>query len=81
MALPLTGSRQSDSQVVAVFDTGWEWSDAGHDQARYVDFLEATSDPLVLGFLGTLATGTTVAGTAVAVDVSVPEKKRDTQKT
>jgi hypothetical protein len=81
MALPLTGSRQNDSQVVAVFDTGWEWSDAGHDQARYVDFLEATSDPLVLGFLGTLATGTTVAGTAVAVDVSVPEKKRDAQKT
>ena len=37
---------------------------------------------LVLGFFGSLATGAAVSGTAVAVDVSVPEKKKDAaQKT
>jgi len=79
---PLKGTEQHGSQVVSTFDSGWTPSDGGHDQDRYIDFVEATSDPLVLGFFGSLATGAAVSGTAVAVDVSVPEKKKDdAQKT
>ena len=62
-----------------MFDGGV--SDFGHDQHHYIDYLSSTSDPLVLGFLGSLATGTAVAGTAVAVDVSIPEREDRTQKT
>ena len=78
--LPIPSTeRHGDSQVDVVFDGGW--SDFGHDQHHYVDYLASTSEPLVLGFLGSLATGATVAGTAVAVDVSVPERKDRTHKT
>ena len=78
--LPIPGTdRHGDSQVDVVFDGGW--SDFGHGQGQYVEYLASTSDPLVLGFLGSLATGTAVAGTAVAVDVSVPERKQRAQKT
>jgi hypothetical protein len=78
--LPIAGTdRHGDSQVEVVFDGGW--GDFGHDQHHYVDFLASTSDPLVLGFLGSLATGAGVVGTAVAVDVSVPDRRRRAQKT
>jgi hypothetical protein len=78
--LPIPGTeRHDDSQVDVVFDGGS--SDFGHDQHHYVDYLASTSDPLVLGFLGSLASGTAVAGTAVAVDVSVPDRKQRAQKT
>jgi hypothetical protein len=77
--LPIPGTERHGSQVDVVFDGGM--SDFGHDQHHYVDYLASTSDPLVLGFLGSLATGTTVAGTAVAVDVSVPDRKHRAQKT
>lgn len=79
---PMTGTEQHDSHVVSVFDAGFTPSDGGHDQARYIDYVASTSDPLVLGFFGSLATGAAVTGTAVAVDVSVPSKpKRNAQKT
>lgn len=78
---PLTGTEQVDSQVISVFDAGWTPADGGHDQGRYIDLVESTSDPLILGFFGSLATGTAVAGTAVAVDVSLPGNRRDAQKT
>jgi hypothetical protein len=78
--LPIPGTEQlGDSQVVVAFDGGW--SDYGHDQHHYVDYLAGTSDPLVLEFLGSLGAGTAVVGTAVAVDISVPEKGRAAQKT
>jgi hypothetical protein len=71
--------RHGDSQIDVVFDGGW--SDFGHDQHHYVDYLAGTADPLVLGFLGSLAMGAAVTGTAVAVDVSVPRSNRRAQKT
>jgi hypothetical protein len=78
--LPIADTDQhGDSQVDVVFDGGW--SDFGHDQHHYVEYLASTSDPLVLGFLGSLATGTAAVGTAVAVDVSVPERDNSAQKT
>ncbi len=58
------------SQVVAVFDGGSEGF--GHHQDNYVDFIGETSDPAVTAFLASLA-GMTAIGTAIAVDVSVPE--------
>ena len=80
--LPMTGTEQHDSHVVSTFDSGFAAADGGHDQARYIDFVAGTSDSLVLGFFASLATGAAVTGTAVAVDVSVPEKaKEDAQKT
>ena len=78
--LPIADTdRHGDSQVDVVFDGGW--SDFGHDQHHYVEYLASTSDPLVLGFLGSLATGTAAVGTAVAVDVSVPKRDDNAQKT
>jgi hypothetical protein len=78
--LPIPNTeRHGDAQVEVVFDGGW--GDYGHDQRHYVDYLTATPDPLVLGFLGSLAAGTAVAGSALAVDVSVPDRKRRAQKT
>jgi len=78
--LPVPGiERHGDSQDDVVFDCGW--SDFGHAQHHYVDYLASTSDPIVLGFLGSLATGRAVAGTAVAVDVSVPDGDDTAQKT
>jgi hypothetical protein len=72
--------RPGERQIDVIFDGGFQ--DFGHHQDRYIDFVETTSDPLLLGFFGSLAIGTTATGTAVAVDVSVPEKKkRDAQKT
>jgi hypothetical protein len=61
------------SQVVAVFEGGGEG--AGHHQHNYIEFLEQTRHPAVTAFLGSLA-GAAVIGTAVAVDVSVPEPRR-----
>lgn len=71
--------RHGDAQVDVVFDGGS--ADFGHHQDHYIDFLASTSDPMVLGFLGSLATGVSIAGTAVAVDVSVTDKRRTVQKT
>ena len=81
VVLPATSVRaRGDSQVDVMFDGGF--SNFGHHQEHYIDYVERTSDPLVVGFFGSLAMGTTVTGTAVAVDVSVPEKKKaDAQKT
>ena len=78
---PLTGTERVGSQVISVFDAGWTIADGGHDQARYIDLVETTSDPLIVGFFGSLASGGAVVGTAVAVDVSVSGKKRNAQKT
>lgn len=80
---PLVGTDGDDTHVVSVFDAGLQLSDGGHDQARYIDFVAQVSDPLVLGFFGSLASGAAVAGSAVAVDVSVGDDDRDpdTQKT
>jgi hypothetical protein len=78
--LPIPGvERHGDSQVDVVFDGGWR--EFGHHPQQYIDYLAGSSDPLVLGFLGSLAAGTAVVGTAVAVDVSVPKKDRSAQKT
>jgi hypothetical protein len=85
--LPIPSSeRRGDSQVEVVFDGGLSAGDAGHGQDRYIDFVAGTSDPLVVEFLGTLATGTAIAGTAIAgtaiaVDVSAPGTASGAQKT
>jgi len=79
LPIPSTECR-TESQVDVMFDGGF--GDYGHHQDRYVEFVDKTTDPLVLGFFGSLATGAAVSGTAVAVDVSVPGKKKDdAQKT
>ena len=56
LAPSATATRRSTSCSTVV------GADFGHDQHHYVDYLASTSDPLVLGFLGSLATGTAVAG-------------------
>ena len=78
LPIPSTDGR-TESQVDVMFDGGF--GDYGHHQDRYIDFVGSTTDPLVLGFFGSLASGAAVSGIAVAVDVSVPEKKDDAQKT
>jgi hypothetical protein len=73
--LPIPGvERRGEDQVDVVFDGGFD--DFGHHQDRYVDYLASTSDPLVIGFLGSIGASAAVSGTAVAVDVSVPGKSR-----
>jgi hypothetical protein len=73
--LPIPGGeRRGEDLVEVVFDGGFD--DFGHHQDRYVDYLASTSDPLVIGFLGSIGAAAAVSGTAVAVDVSVPGRSR-----
>jgi hypothetical protein len=78
--LPIPGvAQRRETHIDVVFDGGFE--DFGHHQDRYVDYLASASDPLVVGFLASLGSSAAVAGTAVAIDVSVPARtKRDAQK-
>ena len=75
-------TRRRRSQVDVVFDGG---SGATSATTRTTTSTSSatTSDPLVLGVPRVAGAGVAVAGTAVAVDVSVPEagRRRATQKT
>ena len=59
--------------VVDVFDGGA--AGFGHHQSNYVEHLTATTEPAVVEFLASLDdAGYAGAGTAIAIDISVPRR-------